>query len=639
MFSNLKYLNLGKIWTGNPTRKRGRSIFLCFPRLRVGLPFALSQKIELWQTTSVFQTLFQINRGQPDQTMTDEESAASVAKDTDIGQSSSSNPEINQQDRIRHYLETLLIFLCFTLVAGQLPPDVNESHYLTKAKHYWNPDWCAGDIFLGSSFAHWIFYVTTGWLTKLFSLSVVAWIGRCVTWALLAFAWQRFSWKLLPARGLSVLSAIFFLLLNERFHLAGEWVVGGLEAKGFAYFFILMALGNLFERQWKLVWPFLGAAMAFHVVVGGWAFIAATFAWFALRWNEVDKFQSRRLWFQSSIQKFKPQLLPFCAGAAIGLLGAIPPLLADQASNRATSTAAHMIYVNDRIAHHLTFGAFAVWHVARFSLIIVLCYLLSRWLKSRYRSMYHRMLPFYFFCFASLLISFGGLLLSGIAEQNQQLAQWSAGLLRFYWFRLSDFSIPAATAMSSCAVIYVWLSTDRRVLTRLSCFVFVGCIVAATGLLIAEKFTDPRPRADVRSLPSYDDDRKKTMDTYHNWTKVCRWIAANTPTSATFITPHEQQTFKWYAGRAEVVCRKDIPQDSEGILQWKQRLAVLYEPQRYYEEGLMWYTDEELKEIATHYQATHLLVPQRCVDLRPSTLKQIYPEDRSEKSTYVVFVF
>lgn len=632
MFSNLKNLNLKKIWTGAPLNTSKKLNFRSSSS-RHGSPASQSGYLTI---TSVFQTLFQINRGESEPTMAGEES---VAQGTDIGPSSSSKPEINRQDRIRRFLETFLIFICFALVAGQLPPDVNESHYLTKAKHYWNPDWCAGDIFLSSSFAHWIFYVTTGWLTKLFSLSVTAWIGRCVTWALLAFAWQRFSWNLLPARGLSVLSAIFFLLLNERFHLAGEWVVGGFEAKGFAYFFVLLALGSIARRQWKFAWPFLGAGMAFHVLVGGWGFIAATFAWLAMRWTEAEQFRTRRSWLQSSVQKFKSQLLPFCAGAAIGLLGLLPPLLADQAANQVTSTEAHLFYVNHRIAHHLTFGSFPVWHVARFALIIFFCYLLGSWLKSRHRSMFRRMLPLYFFCIASLFFSFGGLLLSGIAEQNEQLAQWSAGLLRFYWFRLSDFSIPAATSMSTCLIIYAWLSNDRRLLTRLSCLVFVGCIVMATTLLVAENFAELRPRADVQSLPNYEDDRRKTMDTYHNWIRVCRWIAANTSDEATFITPHQQQTFKWYTGRSEVVCWKDIPQDSVGIREWRERLHMLHDVQCDFQAGLMSYSDEQLKEIAMRYGATHLLIPQHAVDLTPTTLKQIYPEDRSEKSTYVVFEF
>ena len=299
MFSNLKKMNL-----------------------RIGGPSSTAKTTAQITTPSVFQTLFQINRGEQNPTSTGD---GSVASDTDNslgdGGLPSSTPESNRRDKIRCYLETLLIFLCFSLVAGQLPPDVNESHYLTKAKHYWNPDWCAGDIFLGSSFSHWIFYVTTGWLTMLFPLSVVAWIGRCITWALMAFAWQRFSWKLLPARGLSVLSAIFFLLLNERFHLAGEWVVGGLEAKGFAYFFVLMALGSIVVRDWRFAWPMLGAAMAFHVLVGGWAFIAAGFAWVAMQWVEFHDSQARRSWIKNAFQDFKSQLLPFCAGAVIGCLG------------------------------------------------------------------------------------------------------------------------------------------------------------------------------------------------------------------------------------------------------------------------------------------------------------------------------
>ncbi len=40
-------------------------------------------------------------------------------------------------------LETALVFLIF-FIAGAWPvPDVNEAHYLAKAKHYWNPAWCA----------------------------------------------------------------------------------------------------------------------------------------------------------------------------------------------------------------------------------------------------------------------------------------------------------------------------------------------------------------------------------------------------------------------------------------------------------------------------------------------------------------
>ena len=168
-FSNLKILNLKNVLTGaqsNTNKKFNLPIAGCRHCSSIC-------RSSYRAATSVFQTLFKINRGPTEPSTTDDES---VTKVTDSRHSSSSKPETDRQNTVWRYLEMVLIFISFALLAGQLPPDVNESHYLTKAKHYWDPDWCPGDIFLGSSFAHWIFYVTTGWLTKLFSLSVVAWI-------------------------------------------------------------------------------------------------------------------------------------------------------------------------------------------------------------------------------------------------------------------------------------------------------------------------------------------------------------------------------------------------------------------------------------------------------------------------------
>ena len=48
------------------------------------------------------------------------------------------------------------------------------------------------------------------------------------------------------------------------------------------------------------------------------------------------------------------------------------------------------------------------------------------------------------------------------------------------------------------------------------------------------------------------------------------------------------QTFRWYAGRAEVVCRKDIPQDAGGIVQWWRRMNDLYRD-RHVPNSLAWY--------------------------------------------------
>ncbi len=75
--------------------------------------------------------------------------------------------------------EVLLIFAVFFLHAGWAAPDVNEAHYLSKAKHYWDPAWCRSDFFCGTADAHQFFYWTFGWLTRYLSLPAVAWTVAC----------------------------------------------------------------------------------------------------------------------------------------------------------------------------------------------------------------------------------------------------------------------------------------------------------------------------------------------------------------------------------------------------------------------------------------------------------------------------
>ena len=74
-------------------------------------------------------------------------------------------------------------------------------------------------------------------------------------------------------------------------------------------------------------------------------------------------------------------------------------------------------------------------------------------------------------------------------------------------------------------------------------------------------------------------------------------------------------------------------------MEWSHRVNRLLEPQKRHEQGLMAYTDDQIIAIAGVYDADYLLIPQREVDLAtvPTRLKQVYPVDPSQRSTYVVF--
>jgi hypothetical protein len=81
--------------------------------------------------------------------------------------------------------EVVLIVLVFFTLAGDPPPHVNESHYLCRAKHFWDPAWSAGDMFLESSDTQIVFIWALGWITKWASLPQLPGLGGC---------WPGFSW-------------------------------------------------------------------------------------------------------------------------------------------------------------------------------------------------------------------------------------------------------------------------------------------------------------------------------------------------------------------------------------------------------------------------------------------------------------
>ena len=155
--------------------------------------------------------------------------------------------------------EIALIFALFAVQGAWPVPDVNEPYYLGKAIHYWNRSWGAGDFFLESADTHAIFYFTFGWLSLWLAPAALAWTGRAVTWALLAWSWERLSWAIVPRRWYAVLSAGLFACLMERCHMAGEWVIGGVEAKGFAYVLVFLGLESLVRGRWNRAWIAFGA--------------------------------------------------------------------------------------------------------------------------------------------------------------------------------------------------------------------------------------------------------------------------------------------------------------------------------------------------------------------------------------------
>lgn len=443
---------------------------------------------------------------------------------------------------LRAVVDVLLVWLVFAADGTWPIPDVNEAHYLTKAKHFWNPEWCSRDLFLESTDSHVAFYWTFGYLTHVMPLPTAALIGRLLQWGLLAWGWRRLSYALVPKFGWAALTGAAMVAFVERGNMAGEWVVGGCEAKVVAYVLLFSALADLIRGRWNFALVQLGGATLFHVLAGGWSLVALGFAWLTAG---RDRPPLRTLW---------PGLILGGLLAWGGLMPAIRVMVVDR-EFVAPQFNADVVYVYERLSHHLVPERFALEkvlvHLTLWSFWIALA-LVQRH-DGRLRSL-RRMI-----C-GSGVVALIGLAIALVLPEPSLLG---AKLLRFYWFRLSDV-MPAIGAALELGVAAATATSSLRRVAMIAVLLVLG-----GGSLIGvciERANMPMGRGENLGYAS----------NLEPWRDVCAWIKNNTPKDALVISPRQFYTFKWYAERADVGTWKDIPQNNFWILLWRINLQELY---------------------------------------------------------------
>jgi hypothetical protein len=457
----------------------------------------------------------------------------------------------------------VLMLVCF-VASGAPAPHVNETHYLLKAKHYWDPSFCPGDVFLDSADAHLPFYWTVGWLTRVMPLAAAAWVARVAAWTLISAGWMRLTRAVTAAPWAAAFSGLVWLALVDLCDFAGEWVVGGLhgrggvEGKSFAYGLILFGWAALAAGRWTAPWIWFGAAASMHVVVGGWAVVAGLGAWL------MEPKRSR------------PAIAALLPGLVIGGLAALPGLLPALALDRsADASQAHeaaRIYVYERLPHHLAPHTLAgdefARRAVRFGALVAALAAVAAWVRSNANDLatsnslcqppaIQRVLRF---ATASLMINCLGMAIE-LALDNRRLV--AAPLLRFYWYRLSDVIVPAAVALAGTCLA-IELLRRQYAWARLGVAV---ALLACTGRMVAiaaDRWRNPLPPAVSR------------MEHADSWLAACDWIRRHAPADAVCLIPRHAQSFKWFAQRADVANWKDVPQDVAGVLEWRRRIHDVF---------------------------------------------------------------
>ncbi|MDR3197826.1 MAG: hypothetical protein LBU34_08175 [Planctomycetaceae bacterium] len=537
-----------------------------------------------------------------------------------------------KKNRRKIFLEIAGVFAIFYIFGAWTVPDSNEPYYIGKAIHFWNPDWIPNDSFLESKDSHWTFYAVFGWLSLFLPPDAMAWTGRFLTWGLLAWSWQRLSFTLVPVRWAAIPTALALAYYVDSFHAAGEWILGGVEGKSFAFPFVFFGLESMLRGRWQRTWIFLGIASAFHVLVGGWAVLATGF---------VGLIDYRNLKLPNRFT------IPWglFAGGLLSLFGLVPALLLDHGTSTEIVRNAHQIYVFERLYHHLVPYQFVWTNLMRFVLLAIVWIVICR--SKQYKN--QRLRRFELFIWGTLILFLIGISTAYGFRNNRVL---SAEILRFYWFRLSDVFVPVGIAMgtlrhflttaqkfqtlkklqnkgfnayfppiSGWLVLFgvpfcVYLFFDAVIFYQRIYFSNAAAesgipwaltLLVCWGLLVfAKRFPNCRTRfetfriwgllglyavilfyapldslkllGDARTYKAYSRIEPGHSYTAYYWIDACRWIAdpKNTPKTAKFWVPREGTTFKWHARRSDIGTWKNVPQDAEGIVRWQKMMHDLF---------------------------------------------------------------
>ena len=473
-------------------------------------------------------------------------------------------------------------------------PGVNEPHYLCKARAFYDSQWCAGDHFLRSANAHFVFFALFGAAAQILPLTAVAVFGRVLCLTLFGFAWTALGRRLCLSSFAILVAACSFCVVAMSGNFSGEWVIGGLEGKVPAYGVALLSVSFWLDglqagsrRRYVMSGVCAGMSVSFHPVVGLWFCIDIALSELGLRLcrrTATDGVPGRtnREWLQD--------VLAFAATAFVVSLPGLIPALALMTSENVSAAEiakANRIQVFWRLAHHLdpvTFPVKAWVHTAVLGSACIVGYVgLRRWQPESMRLVVWR--PYLHLLSAAAVLATAGVVVgwhSGPASDIPDW-EWRAAVLKFYPFRLFDALLPVTMALifGAMADIVVHMLADKKDTGDSSSAATVnqglrraagtttgrGAIVCMCVCLVIVLALWQRPTAPGGYSRKYIAD----------WKCACDWIRRNTPWDSRVFTPRESFAFKWFAERAEYVCIKDCPQDAVGILEWNQRLWNIYD--------------------------------------------------------------
>jgi len=441
----------------------------------------------------------------------------------------------------------------------------NERDVLPLAKQFAQPNWVPTDWYLNQPAGYrLLFQAFFGQMVAAWGFLATSIVGRLICYSLFALGLVQLGRRL----GLSLLLLLLALVLflhsgcdrfvfdrcaSEQGAIAGEWLVGALEAKAVSYSLLPLAITFMLAGYYRLTALLVGIMTSFHVLVGGWMFLV-TLGWVAL---------NRRV-YPKSRSYFASSLLIYLIASSFAFPAVLQQLTAEPVTGALEPS---YIYMALRLTHHLNPLA---WPPERWIRPIVLLLVLAASvivLQKQRRSAQSLASEHSLeqttdgIRLAQLvgiaLIPFGlGLLIAPFDQQGR----W----LQYYPFRLGDVLLPLGACLLLACALERSIKSNARRLFRLVCLVLLSITLC---LQLPSFYWQV---LDLQTFPN------ETQEVNAAWRNMTRWIRQETPRSAIVISPPVQfSNFTWLTERATIAKFKLLPQNPAGILAWYERLSDL----------------------------------------------------------------
>jgi hypothetical protein len=407
---------------------------------------------------------------------------------------------------------------------GTFVPGNNESLYLLQLAKFWNPNFLSNDwTFSGPLFSHFVFNLIFGPLTLLFSLEVVGWVGRILSWSLILFAlfqlWRHFRIPLWM-----ITASILLWLFYGQSIVGGEWVLGTFEAKCIAYALLFFSLNGFMQQ--KLIWPsiLLGLAFSFHPVVGLWGALAVGFSLIVLR------------------HPFARLTKIGCYTTLFALPGLIPLVMTFGGPDSSEALRFVSLVV---IPYHLDPFYFASSKLFLLLLGMLLCF---NWLQFRLESKSDALRFLIFFqAFLGLFFIIG--FLARFAENYE--------LLMLMPCRLFPVLLPLFFFLHLSSALHYSSSIKRR-----RGLVMVGCLaLVMLGNPVGIFVETVKKHYSMWTRQEED------------WEKAFKWVAKNTPSNSIIISPPWRGESFYLSQRAQIASWW-IPR-FDRLTEWRERLESI----------------------------------------------------------------